>query len=240
MNKSEKDFVPTVATLTISDSDDMESVEWDKKQKQNIIAINGADENGKASENLKSATPQKVKTMSAAVIVDVIKTELKILNIFSGIEANEKEIRILHEEDDNADNYSGHKFRAPEKREYKKLLWTDSLWPCGGLTFYFDIISQARPNDTGKVTDGFYVPEIKFIPVTKWAIPGCKLTADMIVYDPDWTTGSDGLRRAVVTFDIDVHLIKLAVFNWKSRIRFSLSSDSTELKLLNDPLPSPF
>ncbi len=88
--------------------------------------------------------------------------------------------------------------------------------------------------------DGYYVPKIKFIPVSKWAIRGCKLTADMIVYEPKWSTRSDGLKRAEIRFDVDVHLIKLGVFNWKSRIKFSLFSDSADVKLLSDPLPTPF
>lgn len=218
MSKIIKDVTPNMATLTIDSSDTLESEKWDENKANNVVA----------------------STESLADVIPIIETELKILKLFSGIEAEEKEIKILHKNDDNENNYTGREFRSPDKREYKKLLWTDSLWPCGGITFYFDVISQARPNDKVSVPDGYYIPKLKFIPVSKWAIPGCKLTADMIVYEPEWSMGADGVKRANVTFDVDVHLIKLAVFNWKSRIKFSIASDSTEIKLLSDPLPTPF
>ena len=214
---------PKIATLTIGDSTNIEDEKW-------------------SDENQGAITAKADSESSITDLAPIIGAELKILNLFSGIEAEPQEVKILDKADNNPANYIGQSFRSPEdtKKDYKKLLWTDSLWPCGGLTFFFDVVSCARPKNRDKVADGFYIPKLKFVPVSKWAIPGCKLTADLVIYDPIWSKNANGQSVATVVFDVDVHLIKLKIFDWKSRIRFSLASDSTEIKLLNDPLPTPF
>jgi hypothetical protein len=242
MNESSQDGTPKLATLTIGSSETTGNEQWDDSQREGVISVGEDSMVEYATGNPAISFRPKIQEIGtpASAITGLIKTELEILDLFSGIEAEEKEVKFLHEEDTEKSHYSGKHFRAPESGEFKKLLWTDSLWPCGGLTFFFDVVSCARPMDKNAIPDAYYVPSVNFVPVSRWAIPGCKLTADLVAYKPRWSVGEDGLKRAEITLDVDVHLIKLAVFDWKSRIRFSLSSDSTELNLVNDPIPTPF
>lgn len=179
--------------------------------------------------------------VGVADIVQIGATTLELIGKWSQSDAKPISFTCLPEADRTHLNYQGETFRAPKKRNYSKLFWTDSLWPCGHLTFHFDITSRARPKNTDKVPDGYYIPDITVVPHTRYAYPACALKVGIYRSHPTRIETEDGLPASRVKLLVDAHLVKLGIFDWKSLMLFEIDGDKiADPKVLQDPLPTPF
>jgi len=238
MSERKEKFQPKLSTLSIesSDSEIPEHLD-DLNQKFKVQEV-------KWEESQKIATADTETTVTPmAAGLDAFDVGLKAVELVianSEIVADPKSIHVLPLKDPDGLNYMGETFRAPAKGTYKKLFWTDSLWPCGNFTFYFNITSRAHPVDPSVVPDGYYISNISIVPVSAWAYPLCKLSANLLSSKPVRSETANGLAIANIDLIVDLHLIKVGIFDWKSKIKFKLAGDKCELKLIDDPLPSPF
>lgn len=256
-----ENVAPVCATLTTAYVElkdiDIEKEIWCPEKEKSVIATQTS---SYSPPPTKLTTNKVVKTESSSNLsinsvlsgitscVDIFTKSVDFIAKYSGVDVKRVDKSILYKPEgfdltlDNLDDHyeAGDEFRSPANKLYSKILWTDSIFPCGGFGFYIEAITRARPKNTDNIPDGYYIPRLSLVPATRYNYPLCQLSADLEFVKPQWQKRPDGLIKTSVHFDVVVRLVKMGIFDWRSRIKFSLDSDSIEVKLLSDSIASPF
>jgi len=221
-----KGLTPSKVTLSIAEEGTPPPETWDDLQ-NNETEVLLEEPLSQVSDSTQEEFHAETRAFSAAGLEAGLKL-WEILGKSTGIDTPPKSTYVLPLEDRDGLHYKGERFRSPQKGNYRKLFWTDSLYPCGYFEFYIKGVSRARPTNP-KIADGYYIPDITIIPAKAWTWLGCKLTVKAHCSNPVRSETPEGLVVANMDILISMELLKLMLFPWRSKLQFRISGDKTEL-----------